>query len=104
MAHDVVTMSVALMCLWGIASPRIPTGTIGTAGLGTIAVAALWSLDASVNSGSAIDVVFGGMGLVCFHVLLRVFLRPRPFTPMRRTTDWGGIEEPADTDQVEPNR
>jgi len=46
MMLDILSASVAVLCLFAIVSPCVHTGVFGTTGLGVIAVASIWSLDA----------------------------------------------------------
>jgi len=92
MLHDLVTLSVAMVCLWAIVSPRVPTGILPTIGLGAIFVAALWSLDDWAPAPTVVDVMLGGIGLIGAGMVWRCYRKPRPH--MRRSSDWLGATQP----------
>lgn len=92
MLHDLVTLSVAMVCLWAIVSPRVPTGILPTIGLGAIFVAALWSLDDWAPAPTVVDVMLGGIGLIGVGMVWRCYRKPRPH--MRRSSDWLGATQP----------
>lgn len=72
MLHNLIACVVAGLCLWAIASPRVPTGIFGTLGLGLVAIAALWSMDDNHDPVRALDVVLIGVGFVLGCIALRV--------------------------------
>lgn len=92
MLHDLVTFSVACLCMWAIVSPRVPTGILPTMGLGAIFVAAAWSLDDWAPAPTVVDVMLGGIGLIGVGVLWRAYRKPKP--QMRRSSDWLGATQP----------
>lgn len=98
MLHDLVTLSVAMVCLWAIVSPRVPTGILPTIGLGAIFVAALWSLDDWAPAPTVVDVMLGGIGLIGVGVLWRAYRKPKP--QMRRSSDWLGATQPLTRDET----
>jgi hypothetical protein len=77
MLHDFIASGVALLCLWAIISPNVPTGIWGTIGLGLIATAALWSLDDSHNPWGAFEMAIVGVGFVLGGVAWRVWAKGR---------------------------
>lgn len=96
MLHDLITLAVVALCLWAIVDPRVPTGVVPTIGLCVVGVAALWSLDDWAPPQTVVDTMLGGLGLVGGGAAWRVFRRRRK-CPMRRSTDWGCLDElPAD--------
>ena len=97
MLHDLVTFSVACLCMWAIVSPRVPTGILPTMGLGAIFVAAAWSLDDWAPAPTVVDVMLGGIGLIGVGVLWRAYRKPKP--QMRRSSDWLGATQPLTPDQ-----
>lgn len=87
--HDYVVLSVALACLYLVVEHRVPTGVLGTAGLAAIIVGLLYSLDDDHNPYIALDVVVGGLGLICLLMTWRLWARWR--CPLRRRfDDWDG--------------
>lgn len=97
MLHDLVTFSVACLCMWAIVSPRVPTGILPTIGLGAIFVAAAWSLDDWAPAPAVVDVMLGGIGLIGVGVLWRCYRKPKP--QMRRSSDWLGATQPLTRDE-----
>lgn len=92
MLHDLVTFTVAFLCMWAIVSPKVHTGILPTIGLGAIFVASLWSLDDWAPAPSVVDVMLGGMALIFMGVVWRVYRRPKPH--MRRSSDWMDATQP----------
>lgn len=92
MLHDLVTFTIACLCMWAIVSPRVHTGILPTIGLGAIFVAALWSLDDWAPAPTIVDVMLGGMGLIFWGVVWRVYRRPE--RKMRRASDWMDATQP----------
>lgn len=86
MLHDALVLGVSGLCLWALISPRLPTGVLGSLGLGTMAGAALWSIDYFAKQEAVADMLLAGIGLLGLHALLRV-LRRRS-SHMRRLSDW----------------
>ena len=98
MLHDLVTFSVACLCMWAIVSPRVPTGILPTMGLGAIFVAAAWSLDDWAPAPTVVDVMLGGIGLIGVGVLWRAYRKPKP--QMRRSSAWLGATQPLTRDET----
>ena len=96
--HDYVTVAVIALCLWAIVSPKVHTGIFPTAGLGTICVAAFWSLDDWAPAPTVVDVMLGGIGLIGVGVLWRAYRKPKP--QMRRSSDWLGATQPLTRDET----
>lgn len=92
MLHDLVTLGVAMVCLWAIVSPRVPTGILPTIGLCAIFVAALWSLDDWAPAPTVVDVMIGGIGLIGLGLVWRCYRKPQ--RQMRRSSDWLGATQP----------
>lgn len=97
MLHDSVVLAVAGMCVWFIISPRVPSGILGTTGLGVIAVAALFSLDVWARPEQIANTLFGGLGLIGASIGWRLVRGDSP--RMRRLTDWS--ISPDDVDDME---
>jgi hypothetical protein len=85
MMHDSLAYAVALMCLWAIISPVIPTCVLGTAGLCCVGVGALLTLDTRMQP--AIDLVLTGALLGGLQVVWRAH-KSRRNRHMRRMSDW----------------
>ena len=86
MVHDSLAALVVMFSLWAIVSPRVPTGVLGTAGLGLMAVATLWSFDDFADPLAALDLLLGGIATVAAGVAWRVLRHRQPH--MRRADDW----------------
>jgi hypothetical protein len=86
MLHDLVTLTVAVLLLWALASPRVPTGVLPTIGIGVLLVGTLWSLDDGAPGAVVVDVFLGGLGLIGAGLLRRCYKHPK--RRMRRSTDW----------------
>lgn len=86
MLHDTVSLLVAMLALWAIVSPRVPTGVFITAGLGAVFVVSVWSIDDGFNSDVALDLLLGALSMIGVGVAWRCARRyPRA---MRRADDW----------------
>ena len=95
MLHDAVALTVALLCLYVVIAPEVKTGVVGTAGLGIMALGAIWSVDNMHDPYAATDWILGGFLLVSGHVVLRVIRShcKRRKDPNRPSTDWGVLGE-----------
>lgn len=76
MMHDLFAAIVAGACLFAIVSPRIPTGLLGSLGLGVVCVSALWCVDDYYDPIRANDLMLIGLGFLAAHVFT--------FTPRHR--------------------
>ena len=90
MAHDLLTLTVAAMCMAAILSPRVPTGIVPTIGLAVVAGAALWSLDDFAPPDKVADMLFVGLSIAGAAGLWRCHRRPKRL--MRRASDWQGAQ------------
>jgi hypothetical protein len=88
MLHDALALLAALLCLAAVISPRIPTGIIGSLGLGTISLAALWSLDDWHDPALVLDIALGGVALIGVKIGWRALRKPTP--QLRRMGDLYG--------------
>lgn len=84
-AHDWLALLAALLCVLAVVSPRVPTGILGSLGLGAIALAALWSLDDWHDPAMALNIVLGGVSALGLKVGWRVLRKPAPH--LRRRGD-----------------
>lgn len=89
--HDFVTVSVILVIVYAIVSPRVPTGIMPTAGLCMIGFALVWSLDDRHQPDVTLNYITGGLGLVAWGLGWRMWRRRG--CKMRRSTDWGDLDE-----------
>ena len=87
MLHDALSVAVVALCMWAIVSPRVPTGVFGTAGLGIVAVAALWSVDDAYNPFAAIDLLLSGVLFIGAGLAWRLLRRERAATQPPRELD-----------------
>ena len=71
MLNELLTAFVSGVCLVAIVSPRLPTGVLGSLGLGAICVAALMSLDRQHDPYGATDLLLIGAGMLAFHLFVR---------------------------------
>lgn len=85
--HDAMTWAVIALCFLGVIHPRLPTGVLGTAGLGACIVAMLYSLDWTHDATRALDLMIGGLGLIGVCLAIRVVRRPHRGL-LRRVEDW----------------
>lgn len=67
---------VIFVCLWGIASPRVHTGTLITAGLLLTASGCLAMFDAWSDIGRAVALQTYGLVLIGWGVAWRFLVRP----------------------------
>jgi hypothetical protein len=92
--HDAVTLVVIILVAYAIVSPRVPTGTMPTAGLGVIGFALVWSLDDWHQPQTTLDLIVGGLGLMGWGMVWRLVRRPR--CRMRRREDWAPTTRPGE--------
>lgn len=85
--HDYIAVAVAALLLWGVIHPRLPTGVLGTIGMGMMMVGILYSLDTFRDPIVALDIVISGIGVVGVCLAIRVYRRPHRGL-MRRVEDW----------------
>ena len=87
--HDILSLLVAALCLWAVISPKVPTGIICSAGLGTIALAAIWSVDDLSDPYAALDMVLTAIGVIAINLAWRLLVHAEVNRhPMRRLSDW----------------
>lgn len=86
-AHDFVSLAVFVLCLLAVIHPRVPTGVLGTLGLGVVMIGILYSLDDGHDPMRALDVVIAGIGTIGVCLAWRVIRRPHRGM-MRRAEDW----------------
>lgn len=96
MLHDALVLGVSGLCLWALISPRLPTGVMGSLGLGAMAGAALWSLDYFAKQESVADMLLAGIGLLGLHALLRVLRR---HSRDGQRTQWPDTASPNEIDE-----
>lgn len=109
--HDILATAVVAMCLWAVVSPKVPTGIVCSAGLGMIALAAIWSIDDLHDPYASMDMVLIAVGVIAINLAWRLLVHARANRhPMRRLTDWREpmVEVPprhwADAGSDEPDR
>lgn len=76
MLHELFAIAVALLCLWALVAPNLPTGIFGTLGLGVLSASALMSMDAGANPYYVLDAMLIGLALVGVTVLYRTIRHP----------------------------
>jgi hypothetical protein len=84
--QDVMAGLVALLALWLIVNPYVPTGVLCTGALGVVFCGALWSMDDGADQREVVRMLL----LALLVGLLAVVVRTRrtPGVPKRRLSDW----------------
>jgi hypothetical protein len=85
MVHDLLMYFTLALLLWAIVSPTVPTGAVGTVGLGIIACGIFIAIDDPARQHDAMSLMCLGLLVAGSMVVYRAW---RGRGRMRRLTDW----------------
>jgi hypothetical protein len=98
MMVDTLALLTAGMCLLCILHPLVPSGLLGSIGLGMIGMACLWATDDTVYANPqalehAVLLMLGGLLLIFLHGRMIYLRLSGAGRPKRRASDWMELDE-----------